>query len=115
MSSSSKQNQHPYRIFVGRIPFHAKEEEILKYFSRFGSISSTCIKHERGSGKSKGYGFLNCTNKDTYNTILSKKVHRINGSYVDCGPANAPLKTKHLSPIEQRKIFIKKMKGNLKN
>ena len=115
MIGSSKPKQHPYRIFVGRIPFDAKEKVIYKYFSRFGSISSVSIKHERGSGMSKGYGFLNCADEATYNTILSKKVHRIRGSTVDCGPAYAPLKTKHLPPIEKRKIFIKKMAGNLKN
>jgi RNA recognition motif-containing protein len=46
------------RIYVGNLPFNATEEQLNDLFATYGAVSENTILHDRDSGRSKGYGFV---------------------------------------------------------
>lgn len=76
-----------YKLFIGGISQDTTEADLKDYFTRFGVISSFIIMQDKATKKSKGYGFINCENKKTYQRILETKAHQINGRRVDVNKA----------------------------
>lgn len=76
-----------YKLFVGGISQDTTEADLKDYFSRFGIISSFVIVQDKNLKISKGYGFITCENKKTYQRILDIKHHEINGRKLDINKA----------------------------
>src|SRR5512139_1245036 len=46
------------KLYVGNLPYSATEDSLKEAFSRFGTVESVTIITDRGTGQSKGFGFL---------------------------------------------------------
>ena len=51
------------KIFVGNVPYAAKESDLEELFKKHGTVISVEIIRDRGTGKSKGFGFVEMENK----------------------------------------------------
>jgi RNA recognition motif-containing protein len=51
------------RIYVGNLSYDTTEDELRKDFSAFGEIASVSVVTDRYSGRSKGFAFVEMTNK----------------------------------------------------
>lgn len=51
-------------IYVGNLSFRTTEEELKGLFAQFGAIDTVSIIKERGSGRSKGFGFVEMPNAE---------------------------------------------------
>jgi RNA recognition motif-containing protein len=51
------------RIYVGNLSYDTTEDEMRKDFSAFGEVASVSIVTDRYSGRSKGFAFVEMTNK----------------------------------------------------
>ncbi len=45
-------------LYVGNIPYSAKEEQLVDLFSQFGEVQSLNIIRDRETGRSRGFGFV---------------------------------------------------------
>ncbi len=45
-------------IFAGNLPYGAEEDELKAMFAEYGIVRSCSIIREKGSGRSKGYAFI---------------------------------------------------------
>ncbi len=45
-------------IYVGNLPREVTEDDLLEAFKEFGQVESVKIITERGSGQSRGFGFV---------------------------------------------------------
>jgi RNA recognition motif-containing protein len=88
------------KLFVGGLTWETTRENLIEYFSQFGTIEDVIIKIDFNTGRSRGFGFVLFENKDAIDKIFSISEHSINGKSIDPKPA----KHKGSSPI--RKIFI---------
>lgn len=52
------------KLFVGSIPWKAREEDLTAAFSEFGNVVSARIITDKFSGKSRGFGFVEMSNDD---------------------------------------------------
>ena len=50
-------------IFVARLNFKTRREELEAAFAKFGQVSSAKIVKDRDSGRSKGFGFVEMPSK----------------------------------------------------
>ncbi len=50
-------------IYVGNINYSIGEDEIRKIFEVMGKVESVKIVHDKRSGRSKGYGFVEMPDK----------------------------------------------------
>jgi RNA recognition motif-containing protein len=46
------------RIYVGNLSYSTSEENIRTAFSAFGAVDSADVIMDRGTGRSKGFGFV---------------------------------------------------------
>ena len=68
------------KLFIGRLPKQANEENITEYFSKFGEIVSVNLKRDFKSGRSRGFAFIVFKDDVIINPILG--YHQILGKKV---------------------------------
>ncbi|MEP7196283.1 MAG: RNA-binding protein [Saprospiraceae bacterium] len=67
-------------IFVTKLDFQTKEDELRDVFEKYGEVSSVKIITDKMSGRSKGYGFVEMANdEDGTNAINSLNETELHG------------------------------------
>lgn len=46
------------KLYVGNLPYSVRDEDLHDTFSEFGSVASAKVMMERGSDRSRGFGFV---------------------------------------------------------
>lgn len=72
-----------YKIFLGGLG-NLTEERVYNYFNQYGKIAGIYLMKDKLTGKSRGFGFINFTNKQTVDKILLTSSHIIEGRKVEC-------------------------------
>ena len=52
------------RIYVGNLPYEARESEVEELFSEHGEVISVALPTDRETGRSRGFGFVGMPNDD---------------------------------------------------
>lgn len=52
------------KLYVGGVPYDATEQELGNHFSQAGTVISATIISDRGTGRSKGFGFVEMSNDE---------------------------------------------------
>src|SRR5882672_857169 len=58
-------------IFVARLNFKTKSEDLEAAFAKFGQVSSAKIVKDRDTGRSKGFGFVEMPNDEEGNRAIA--------------------------------------------
>lgn len=58
-------------IFVARLNFKTRSEDLEKAFSQYGQVSSAKIITDRDTGRSKGFGFVEMPNEEEANKAIA--------------------------------------------
>lgn len=64
------------RIYVGGLPYQTTEQDLVDLFSQVGHVTSATVITDRGSGRSKGFGFVEMSNDQEARTAIE----RLNGT-----------------------------------
>lgn len=76
-------------IFVARLNFKTRREELEAAFARFGQVSSAKIVKDRDTGRSKGYGFVEMPNdEEALKAIAELNETELDGRAIVVKPAN---------------------------
>ena len=70
------------KIFVGGLR-GLEEKDLGKYFTQFGTITRVDVLIDRGSGKSRGFGFVEFDDYDAVDKIVLQDEHNVKGIRVD--------------------------------
>ena len=54
------------KLYVGNLPFTATEQSLNAAFSECGKVDSVKIITDRDTGRSKGFGFVECDGNDYF-------------------------------------------------
>ena len=77
-------------IFVAKLNFKTKREELTKAFEQYGQVTSVKIVHDRETGRSKGYGFVEMPNDEEANRAIAfLNNSQLDGREIIVNPANA--------------------------
>lgn len=52
------------KLYVGNIPFRAREEELKELFSTIGDVESVKIITDSQTGRSRGFGFVEMSSEE---------------------------------------------------
>ena len=84
----NKKNQIPLyqrKMFVGGLHSSLTTESLRNYFSQFGKIDKIIIMNDKVTGKSRGFGFIIFSEKETIDKILSyANCHFLYGKWIEC-------------------------------
>ena len=64
------------RIFVGNIPYTTTGDDLSELFGEFGEVNDARVITDRGTGRSKGFGFVDMPNASDANEAMKS----LNGS-----------------------------------
>jgi RNA recognition motif-containing protein len=66
-------------IFVAKLNFKTKREDLEKAFAAYGQVTSVKIVRDRDTGRSKGYGFVEMPNAEE----AQRAIDGLNNSQLD--------------------------------
>lgn len=92
-SSSSESIINSYfctmNIFVARLNFKTRREDLEAAFVKFGQVTSAKIVKDRDTGRSKGFGFVEMANDEEANkAIAALNETELDGRTIVVKPAN---------------------------
>jgi RNA recognition motif-containing protein len=58
-------------IFVARLNFKTRREDLEAAFAKFGQVTSAKIVKDRDTGRSKGFGFVEMANEEEANKAIA--------------------------------------------
>lgn len=73
------------KMFVGGLPTILTKEELIRYFSQFGKVERGIIMTDKLTGKSRGFGFIIFSHKETLDNIMNmSNCHFLCGKWIEC-------------------------------
>ena len=76
-------------IFVAKLNFKTKKEDLERAFSQFGEVSSAKVVTDRDTGRSKGFGFVEMPNdEEALRAIAELNEKELDGRTIVVKPAN---------------------------
>ena len=85
--SNNKKNIPLYmrKMFVGGLHPSLNVDSLKNYFSQFGKIDKAIIMKDKITGRSRGFGFIIFSEKETIDKILSHtNCHFLYGKWIEC-------------------------------
>ena len=67
------------RIYVGNLPFSAREEDVRQLFAQYGEVVSVNVITDRYTGRAKGFGFVEMASEDAARAAMTA----LNGRELD--------------------------------
>lgn len=76
-------------IFVAKLNFKTRKEELEAAFAAFGQVTSVKIVRDKDTGRSKGYGFVEMPNEaEAQAAIAGLNETELDGRVIAVKPAN---------------------------
>ena len=82
MSAARKLN----KIFVTNLPWTVNTSELRKHFAEFGKVSLVRVMFDKGTGLSRGFGYVSFSSPDSVEQVLKRPYHIIEGHHVVIQP-----------------------------
>jgi RNA recognition motif-containing protein len=67
------------KIYVGNLPFSAKEDSVRALFAAHGTVDSVALINDRDTGQPRGFGFVEMTS----NAEAARAIQNLNGHQMD--------------------------------
>jgi len=62
----------PVQIYVGNLTYNMTEDSLRELFEPYGEVTSVKIIKDRLTDRSRGFGFVEMSNKDEAETAIQK-------------------------------------------
>lgn len=59
------------KIYVGNLPFSATEDELEGLFAAYGEVQSIALITDRGTGRPRGFGFVEMSDEGAASAIAA--------------------------------------------
>ena len=60
------------KLYVGNLPYSVDDEKLQALAAPFGEVVSAQVIHDKFSGRSKGFGFIEMANDDDANKAIAE-------------------------------------------
>ena len=68
-----------HKLYAGGLSFDTTEDKLKEAFAKFGMVQSATVIRDRDSGRSKGFGFVEMSDKSE----AEKAMQGLNGALLD--------------------------------
>lgn len=95
------------KIFVRGLGWDTTTETLKTVFAQFGEVEEGAVIMDKGTGKSRGFGFVTFKHMDGAQRSLKEPSKRIDGRMTVCQLASTgALQTNPNQEVSQRKIYV---------
>jgi len=74
-------------LFIGNLPWSAKDEDLKSKFAEFGTVLSARIITDKFSGRSRGFGFVDMEDADAEKAIAGMNKYSWDGREITVNEA----------------------------
>ena len=85
------------KLFFGGFGPKVQVKIFSSYFSRFGKVKAISLIRDKGTGHSKGFGFVRMNCVQAINSIIESCPHIVDGMLIDVQKASVKKTTLHLN------------------
>ena len=95
------------KIFVRGLGWDTTSDTLKQIFAQFGEVEEGAVILDKGTGKSRGFGFVTFRHMDGAQRSLKEPSKRIDGRMTVCQlAATGALQTNSNQEVSQRKIYV---------
>lgn len=77
-----------YRVYVSNLPWTVSHQELKKYFSKFGFVSSANVIFDKNTGLSRNYGFVVFNSRESFENACNQNSHILEGNNLKVQPSS---------------------------
>ena len=100
-------NIYERKMFVGGLHPSLTSDSLKNYFSEFGKIEKVIIMKDKLTGRSRGFGFIIFSEKETIDKILfNANCHFIYGKWIECKRAEPKINNNNIRDNNLPKNFL---------
>ncbi|XP_012278440.1 heterogeneous nuclear ribonucleoprotein 27C isoform X5 [Orussus abietinus] len=76
------------KLFVGGLSWETTQENLQRYFGRYGEVIDCVVMKNSESGRSRGFGFVTFSDPSNVSLVLQNGPHQLDGRTIDPKPCN---------------------------
>lgn len=76
------------KLFVGGLSWETTQENLQRYFARYGEIIDCVVMKNNDTGRSRGFGFVTFSDPNNVTVVLKNGPHTLDGRTIDPKPCN---------------------------
>jgi len=76
------------KLFVGGLSWETTQENLQRYFARYGDIIDCVVMKNNDTGRSRGFGFVTFSDPTNVALVLKNGPHTLDGRTIDPKPCN---------------------------
>lgn len=101
------------KLFVGGLSWETTQENLQRYFSRYGDVIDCVVMKNSESGRSRGFGFVTFSEPENVNLVLQNGPHTLDGRTIDPKPCNPRTLQKPKRNSSYPKVFLGGLPSNV--
>ncbi|CAH1183827.1 unnamed protein product [Phaedon cochleariae] len=107
------QNTGEIKLFVGGLSWETTQDNLQRYFSRYGEVIDCVVMKNAESGRSRGFGFVTFADPANVNVVLQSGPHTLDGRTIDPKPCNPRTLQKPKKGGGYPKVFLGGLPSNV--
>ncbi|XP_019764029.1 heterogeneous nuclear ribonucleoprotein 27C isoform X6 [Dendroctonus ponderosae] len=101
------------KLFVGGLSWETTQDNLQRYFSRYGEVIDCVVMKNAESGRSRGFGFVTFADPANVNVVLQNGPHTLDGRTIDPKPCNPRTLQKPKKGGGYPKVFLGGLPSNV--
>lgn len=101
------------KLFVGGLSWETTQENLQRYFSRYGDVIDCVVMKNSESGRSRGFGFVTFSDPANVSLVLQSGPHQLDGRTIDPKPCNPRSLQKPKRSNSYPKVFLGGLPSNI--
>nr|XP_024217734.1 heterogeneous nuclear ribonucleoprotein 27C isoform X4 [Halyomorpha halys] len=102
-----------FKLFVGGLSWETTQENLQRYFSRYGEVIDCVVMKNSESGRSRGFGFVTFSDPENVSLVLQNGPHQLDGRTIDPKPCNPRTLQKPKRSSSYPKVFLGGLPSNV--
>ncbi|XP_060527265.1 heterogeneous nuclear ribonucleoprotein 27C isoform X2 [Cylas formicarius] len=101
------------KLFVGGLSWETTQDNLQRYFSRYGEVIDCVVMKNAESGRSRGFGFVTFADPANVTVVLQNGPHTLDGRTIDPKPCNPRTLQKPKKGGGYPKVFLGGLPSNV--
>ncbi|XP_063233593.1 heterogeneous nuclear ribonucleoprotein 27C isoform X26 [Bacillus rossius redtenbacheri] len=106
-------NDDKGKLFVGGLSWETTQENLQRYFTRYGEVIDCVVMKNSESGRSRGFGFVTFSDPANVSLVLQNGPHQLDGRTIDPKPCNPRSLQKPKRSNSYPKVFLGGLPSNV--
>ncbi|XP_017782401.1 PREDICTED: heterogeneous nuclear ribonucleoprotein 27C isoform X3 [Nicrophorus vespilloides] len=101
------------KLFVGGLSWETSQDNLSRYFQRYGEVIDCVVMKNAESGRSRGFGFVTFADPNNVTVVLQNGPHTLDGRTIDPKPCNPRTLQKPKKGGGYPKVFLGGLPSNV--